>query len=245
MGKRITPVILIILAVSCLLVESANSWYYFTTRGGARMQWIFNGGNNPNPRPIEIIIDDDTPLSVQGLISNVIGEWNTPFSETLNLLGAFSTGQAMDAAASQGYLKNPEPGKIWIVHDTDGSVLASFGLGPSNVLGLGLAITSAGAPSQIYSGLVIINADFVAGYSNGNTLIDTASELSLYQGTLLHEMGHVLGLAHSIGGGNRYETVNTLQDRGNVPVMYPFWYSDKPDTLQVDDQAGVLSLYQE
>lgn len=67
-------------------------------------------------------------------------------------------------------------------------------------------------------------------YSVGNP--DQEGGLVDMQDVLVHEIGHLLGLAHSLLAGDR--TVR--------PSMYPFYFGEER-TLTTDDRAGVSALY--
>jgi hypothetical protein len=241
------PVALILSLLIIATAIPAGAWYYFTATNGRRTQWVFDAAPNNNSRPINIYVDSDTPTApanLQDLISTeILPDWNGPLTNPI-FSTALVTGTTMTSSAVNAYLSNPEPNRIWIVHDTDGSILASLGLTSTSILGLGLSLTSSSEPHKIYSGIVIINASVIASSSDGNSIIDTVAEQNLYQGTVLHELGHILGLAHSVGGGYNQTIVNTGYNHANLPVMYPFWYSDKPfaDLLE-DDKAAVRALY--
>ena len=67
-------------------------------------------------------------------------------------------------------------------------------------------------------------------YSVGNP--DQESGLVDMQDVLVHEIGHLLGLAHSPLAG----------DRSVRPSMYPFYFGEER-TLTTDDRAGIAALY--
>ncbi len=216
-----------------IAVTPVFAWYYFTASNGQRNQWVFSSSCNSNARPIAVYYDSDTPAAVIAAIMSVHTNWNQPFGmASINLLGAPDYTKTITSAQVASILGNPASisGQIWVAWDTDGTVLASLGVDPSsNILGIGLDLgASAIRPQDICAGLVLLNA------------MTIGTSVPYYKSTLLHEIGHTFGLAHSISGGNGS---NVSVFNGNLPVMYPFLVSGGPTNLNGDDMAAVLSVY--
>ncbi|MCE9600361.1 MAG: matrixin family metalloprotease [Spirochaetia bacterium] len=218
------------------------AWYYFTTAGGLRQQWVFGTScNTSGSRPITMIYDADLPGTFQAAIAPVIVQWNTPTGG--NLLCPVGTcaptnptyQRTMDATAVSNFVSSPTSNQIWLVWDSDGSVLRSVGIDPtSGVLGIGVGLdANSSRPQDLCAGVLLLNG----------TSISTTTR---FQQVSIHEIGHVLGLAHSIAG-NNMGTV-TAQSAGCsgvacLPVMFPFLFSNSSTTLNPDDLAGARSIY--
>lgn len=121
-----------------------------------------------------------------------------------------------------------------IVFDEDGSILDNFGF--TGALGVGLTVTDdSGNISDI---LIIINGSFSNSFSSD------------FLATLIHEMGHTWGLAHTpIGGVSTFDlTPDGLDpiDPIATPTMSPFtvpFNAQFGRTLETDDIASALLLY--
>lgn len=242
--KRLAAVSLLLLVVSTPLF----AWYYFTASNGQRQQWVFGSSCNSGSRPITMIYDSDIQSLAAGYqtaITTVMNQWNAPAGT--NLLCPTATcsptiatyQQTMTASAVNNFLNNPTANQIWMVWDTDGTVLRAVGVDPnSSVLGIGVGLNpNSSRPQDLCSGILILNAPLI---------LSLATPTVRFQQVVLHEIGHVIGLAHSIAG-NNMGTV-TAQSAGCsgsacLPVMFPFLFTNSPTTLNPDDSAGVRSIY--
>jgi len=186
--------------------------------------------------------DVDLPAAYGTAGGTAITSWNTAAGGS-NLLCPTATcdpssgtyQKTMTASAVANFLRSPTANAIWVVYDTDGSVLSSYGVDPSStVLGVGTGLSfNSARPQDICSGILIINANNI-------------STAAIYQKVFIHEVGHVLGFAHSIPGNNN--GVVTASGAGCsglacIPVMFPFLYSNSPSTLNPDDQAAARTVY--
>lgn len=209
-----------------------SAWYYFSAKNGQRMQWVFGSSCNPNARGsgIPVYRDNDLPATFNANVAAVIADWNAPVTTPIFNTTVTTYSQNMSPTIVTNFLNNPVPGQIWIVWDSDGTVLNSLGQDSTGgLLGIGIPLTiSASRPQDICSGILILNA------------LNINSSTTLFQKTLLHEIGHVLGFAHSISGGNLQFIVSSA---ANLPVMYPFAYSTSPILLQNDEKAGARTVY--
>ncbi|MBL8019857.1 MAG: hypothetical protein JNM27_09345 [Leptospirales bacterium] len=233
------------LVSSLLLVVSTPlfAWYYFTASNGQRQQWVFGSSCNSGSRPITMIYDSDIQSLAAGYqtaITTVMTQWNAPTGGNLLCPTAtcspVSHQQTMTASAVNNFLNSPTANQIWMVWDTDGTVLRSVGVDPnSSVLGVGLGLNpNSSRPQDLCSGILILNAPLILSST-------TPAPTIRFQQVVLHEIGHVIGLAHSIAG-NNMGTV-TAATGPNLPVMFPFLFSNSPTTLNPDETAGVRSIY--
>lgn len=225
----------VILLAVVLLPGPAFAWYYFTARNGARTQWVFGTSCNSGSRPIVMFYDTDLPGTYFTAGGLAIDSWNSAAGGTNLLCPSGTCTQAnrsvtMTSTAVANFLRSPTANAIWVVYDTDGSVLSSYGVdASSNVLGVGTGLSyNSARPQDICSGVLIINAANI-------------SSAAIYQKVFIHELGHVLGFAHSIAGNNA--GVVNVGAAANLPVMFPFLYGTSPSLLNADDQAAARSVY--
>lgn len=230
----------LLLLIGALLPAPLFAWYYFTARNGMRTQWVFGSSCNTGSRPIVIYYDSDLPGAYYTAGGTAINDWNSAAGGTNLLCPNASCTQGthsitMSVSAVSNFLRSPTANAIWVVYDTDGSVLRSYGVDPSGgLLGMGTGMSyNSARPQDICSGLLIMNA---ANIPNALT----------YQKVFLHELGHVLGFAHSIPGNNNgVVTASGSGCSGNacIPVMFPFLYSNSPAALNPDDLAAARTVY--
>lgn len=132
------------------------------------------------------------------------------------------------------YLDNFNDGINPVIFDTDGSIIdAEFGLGASNGI-IGFAGSSYNPATGYYAeGLAVLNGRFTAVFDDKQ-----------FKATLVHEIGHFIGLDHTQINGDYVNDGDTLNDR-YVPTMYPTATDD--DTAlgepNPDDQAALALLY--
>lgn len=230
-----------LLAAFAVSLQPVQAWYTFIATNSNRMQWIFGGGCNSTARPISVLHDSRHPALYTGTaIPNVKTAWNTATGtaivNTASLTISGNGGQ-MTLSYVQAFLDNPTPGQIWVVWDTDGSIFNYIGVDPNaGVLGVGVPLVlDKSRPQDICAGIVFMNGSLI-GNANANR----------YTWTLKHELGHVLGFAHSVVGGNGpligpFSVVN----HANRPIMYyqePGTYP-AANALNPDDVAGAQAVY--
>ena len=248
-------IILITLSVALFLwVGPLFAWYYFISQSnGERLQWVFGSSCNTNARPITLTVDTSIPTGYKNTINvdanHIVTQWNNPFGQNINLLNStLSSGASLSAAEVSAYVSSPTAGEIRIVYDSDSSLFSGLGLDPSTVLGVGLPLAMNPArPQDICAGIIILNGPLFGAFTT------PANE---FKKTLLHELGHVLGFAHSVSGGNG-TAVSLVQmgsgtysgDPSKLPVMFPFSLADasgnsgNPDLLSPDDKAAAIAVY--
>lgn len=249
MKKRKTkkPAYIFALLVMCVTFSSVYGWVFFVTADGQRLQWVFEQSCNPEPAPIRLIADRSflssfSETNTEQMFARVVEQWNLPersdeidsSTETTEALNLFTAGGISSSHFTSeyvmNYLENPQANEIHVVYDRDSSILRSLGIGSAGILGIGIPLNmNAERRHDICSGLVILNG----GSINGVPHIEQ---------TLLHEIGHTLGFAHSISGGNRDGMVRA-QSNEHIPVMFPFALNEAPTTLRPDDRAGLRAVY--
>jgi len=142
-----------------------------------------------------------------------------------------------------------------VIFDTDGSITEYFGLDMKTVLGAGIPI---GHSFQTLSGEESPDTPFVGEIFDGFILINTSasSNEDSIEATVIHEIGHFIGLGHSTvnpfflfgedqNGDNRINLDEV--DQSKIPTMYPFAFPDDRlgKTLEPDDIAAISTLYPE
>ena len=239
--------IMLLAAASLLLATPLMAWYYFTASNGQRQQWVFGKSCNAAARPIKILVDADTPSNFRAVIApgadTILEQWNTPFDLTVNLFDTnISAGTTMDLTAVYSFLDSPVPNQVWIVYDKDGGLFSALGLDNLQILGVGIPLSlNDSRPADICSGIMLVN-----GYLINRTFTKPEEE---FKKTVLHELGHVLGLAHSIVGHNGQ--LQKVSNYSQLPVMFPFSILNatggtiNSGLLTNDDMAAIIAIYGE
>jgi len=126
-----------------------------------------------------------------------------------------------------------------IIFDTDGTITdAVLGTGASNFVagfaGPGWTVGGA-ADGEIVDASAILNAKYLsAGFGS----------LTEFKATILHELGHFLGLGHSqVNLGTAFDREVLFNNNYTLPIMFPLSLGDRPVELTWDDKAQVTRLY--
>ena len=225
-----------------------KAWFFFIAKNGQRQQWVFGQGCNSSSRPITVTYDIDdpsktSPTTFGDSVKYVHDQWNQAGSLDLNLVPTITTPATdityfeMTPSSVNSFLSNPTPGVIRVVWDSDASILTNLGVDKEAVLGVGLPLAiDSSRPNEICSGILILNG-WLINTAGGNAQ-------KFYRYTLMHEIGHVFGFAHSIAGDNG---TGALVDASSdyVPVMHPF--APNPPSLKKvltdDEKAGLITVY--
>lgn len=167
-----------------------------------------------------------TALNTWDGIADALDVYGTPVTSAVDFTGA-------NYSTAWGNLTGD--GKYQLVYDADGSALMQLGLDPASINGYG--------PSRqrLVSGAgVIDDAFFIV---NG-----TRADFDLLS-TMVHELGHILGIAHSSVGMHNSSSPDTALDKvtlDSVPTMHPFSLPTgniARRTPEPDDAAAMRELY--
>jgi len=223
------------------LPSSAFAWFPFIASNGQPSKWVWNTSCNSGSRPITVVYDAAMNVSwmKDSVIPGVHTSWNSGLVTSLFQSPSYSASNSTISSVNS-YMRSPPANTIRVVWDSDGSIFSFFGIPTSSVLGIGLGFnTSSSRPQDICSGMVLLN---------GNKISNDAPVLKdryLYF-TLQHELGHVLGLAHSIAGDNTSGGLSVgVFNSASVPTMYPFLtvLPAVGQALHADDTAAKEVLY--
>lgn len=199
--------------------------------------------------PVKFKVDGGSLGSEDGvkMVKSAIATWNNvpkakqvcdepeidKVDYTLDNIGtAFANG--FDPQHNETADNTPE-----IVFDADGSIIAAFVGDAEGTLGIGLSVYNTDT-GEIIDALLLINGSYPS--SAGADL----------QATIVHEMGHILGLTHSTVGAQNSSVDEAIGfepiDPEYVPTM---WYNSiNPNdaygrTLALDDMLGLINIYPE
>jgi hypothetical protein len=207
------------------------AYHFFTVASGASklpVAW--------RNLPVTFIVDKN-PVTFQTTVQNAFNVWNNVATAkqifgTITLSTDDLTSANYQTAGGWGFLTGD--GKQEVVCDSTGTALANLGLSATTTLGYGPRRSEVvGGQGAITDAFFILNCS-VAENPNFN-----------YLGTMVHELGHDIGLAHSSAYLADAERLRPLAI-GNAPTMYPYSIPNNDAasaTLEADDIAGISELY--
>ncbi len=217
---NLLPFFLIALTIFQIPAKGYHHFY----KNGAVTKW--------RSFPVNFVVDNDS-TTFQTQVQTAFTTWNS-VATAKDILGA-RTNSTVDLRGSNfmvawGNLTGD--GQQELVFDADGTALQAAGLDPASTNGYG--------PSRTEADGTISDAYFIV---NGmRTNFDRAS-------TIVHELGHIQGLAHSsVGMHNSSSFPSEALSRINVnsvPTMHPFPAGSARQTLEADDIASLSELYPE
>ncbi len=126
-----------------------------------------------------------------------------------------------------------------IIFDTDGTITDA-------VLGTGASGFIAGfaGPGWIVGGAMDGEITDAAAVLNAKYLTLGFGSLTEFKATILHELGHFLGLGHSqVNLGTAFDREILFNNNQTLPIMFPLFLGDRPVELTWDDKAQLTRLY--
>jgi subtilase family serine protease len=171
------------------------------------------------------------------LVANTCRAWNNVARSTVNLtVSSRELSQDITDANYILILFSPTLlGYNPVVYDTDGAIVDDLlGVGGSNQV-LGFSVGPEYRGTSIVEGRVLLNGRFMDGQADSRENPEVTQ--AEYEGVIVHELGHMLGLDHS--------QINLTDISNNdQPTMFPIFYGGTAmRTLAPDDIAWVSYLY--
>ncbi len=227
-------------AAAGLLASAAGAFLVSNSLSGGK--YVFESVP-ASRRPINLLVDTEPVPNVSnplGIIQQLMDQWNG-VAEAEPPFGTATAGGPYNGAtvgSTFGTFTNTRFEAAW---DDTGEILAFFGLSP-NVLGITLKSVDTG-DGEILDLLVVVNTQPGALVAPGTG----ANAEELFRATLLHELGHTFGLAHTpVGLANQTTFGLGLLAPQQIPTMFPFRLPVQPQlggTIEGDDIAGLIDIY--
>ncbi|MHC4448820.1 MAG: hypothetical protein ACYS0E_01595, partial [Planctomycetota bacterium] len=233
----------LLVRVLALVAIAGSSGAFLVSNSASSGRFVFEKVPSDR-RPINVFVDSDPVTGVANPVQwtqQLMNDWNAvPGIESL-----FGTAQpggsftGTNAKSAFGIFTNRTHE---VAFDDDGTILAAYGLS-TGVLGITLKVVNSGS-GNVLDFLIVINTSASAMTPPVGS---GASREELFRGTLLHELGHSLGIGHSPVGMSSNVSYGLLTATASqIPTMYPCRLPSRPQegaTLEEDDRAAVRFRY--
>lgn len=233
---------LVIRAVALLALTASSGAFLVANRlggGGVIYETV-----SDSRLPLNFRVDSDPVLGVTSPIAvtqSLMNQWNA-VPGTPQVFGVAQAGGSFNGSTARQTFGIFTNSTYEVAFDDDGSILAEYGLS-SGVLGITLKIVEPSRGS-ILDVLVIINTHPGALQPPAGS---GATREELFRGTLLHELGHVLGIGHSAVGMTASVADGLAPaTAAQIPTLFPFRLPFRPQegtTLELDDEAALRFRY--
>ncbi|MHC4931374.1 MAG: hypothetical protein ACYTGV_04195 [Planctomycetota bacterium] len=227
--------------IACCLLGSAAGAYLVSS---AEVSGRFVFERVPSDRrPIEIFVDTESVTGVadpRAVTQDLMNQWNSVSGAEVVFGNARIGGPYNGSTVGEtfGTFTNSE---FEVAFDDTGEIFGFFGVSPG-VLGITLKSVDTGS-GRLLDFLVVINTRPSALSDPGSG----ATSEELFRSTLLHELGHTLGLSHTaVGLANTNSFGFSRAAPSQMPSMYAFRIPIRPQegmTLEGDDTAAVVRNY--
>jgi len=194
-------------------------------------------------RPLDLLVDTEGVPGVadpRAVTQDLMNQWNA-VPEALDVFGVASAGGPYNGATAGSTFGTFTNSQYEVAFDDDGEILTFFGVS-STVLGITLKSVNA-ASGQLLDFLIVINTRPGSLTAPGSG----ATTEELFRATLVHELGHALGIGHSPVGMANINTFGfDLAGPARMPSMYPFRLPALPQegvTIERDDEAALIRSY--
>ncbi len=169
-------------------------------------------------------------------VETALGLWNDVESARLTIQVTGGSLPSIDGTNFTTYFTAHEATANVIVFDDDGEIMRALGLDPNHLLGFSAEMSSTES-GDILSAYNVINGAVMAA----SPPLSTSSEV---QATMVHEMGHFVGLDHSQLNGHLAFNGHAGDDV-YTPIMFPFAGDDDAQrvSLHFDDEQALAMNY--